>query len=253
MDHQESTGIIIQARMGSHRLPGKVLMPLAGNPILSWVVERSRLAKCVDHVIVATTDLPQDDVIESFCRDRKFPVFRGSETDVLQRYVDCAKTFKIDHVVRITADCPFIEPSVIDGCVRRYIESNADYVQNTRLKKTFPRGLDVEVCSYELLRKISSKQLKNSEREHVTLYIYHHENEYRIETLEAGEEHQGADLRLTVDTPEDYAFCKRITEHFRSAGLNLRVAEVIKFVYANTDIAGINKHIEQKPINGLII
>ena len=202
---ENKTGIVIQARMGAERLPGKILKLLAEDqPVLKWVVERCRKATRAQQVIVATTVQPADDIVEKFCRDEQISCFRGSETDVFSRYVECARKFQLDASVRVTADCPFLSPEVIDLCIQRFWDSGCDYVNNSRLAMTYPRGLDVEVVSAAALERLAKKNLTASEKEHVTLYIYRHPDEFRIETVLAAPDFFAPDLRMTLDTQDDF-------------------------------------------------
>ncbi len=252
--YKNKTGILIQARMGAERLPGKILKPLAGSyPVLKWVVERSRKAREAHQVIVATTVSPADDAVELFCREQRVDFFRGSEPNVFERFFECSRQFELGVIVRVTADCPFLSSETIDACIERFRETGCDYLNNSRLKKTYPRGLDVEVVSMETLQKLSKKKLTRDEQEHVTLYIYEHPEEFHIETIEAGEELREPDLRLTLDTMDDYKLLNAVAERFSEEAFAVDSGRIIRFLRENPEIAGLNRHIEQKKINGKII
>jgi spore coat polysaccharide biosynthesis protein SpsF (cytidylyltransferase family) len=163
------TVAIIQARMGSTRLPGKVLMDLAGEPMLVRVVNRVRRAERLDEVVVATTASPSDDPIFEGCRQRGWAVERGSEKDVLDRYYRAARAHHADVVVRITADCPFVDAGLIDQVVGAFLGGGYDYVSNVLEPRTYPRGLDVEVFRFSALEKAWQEDRDPSWREHVTL------------------------------------------------------------------------------------
>ena len=171
------TVAIIQARMNSSRLPGKVLQDIAGQPMLMRVLERARRAKTVDDVIVATTTDPSDDPIEAVCRERGYLIYRGSMFDVLDRYYGAARLAQADVIVRVTADCPVIDPAVIDQVVEAFHTQNADFACN-RLpppwKRTWPIGLDTEVCSFAGLERAWKEAVLPYEREHVMPFFYDH-------------------------------------------------------------------------------
>lgn len=195
---------IVQARMASSRLPGKVLRELGGEPVLAWVVERCRRALTVNSVLVATTTEPADDPVALLCAERGWPVFRGSQFDVLDRYYQAARWVKADVVVRVTADCPLIDPQVIDQVVREFLERGVDFAAN-RLpppwKRTFPIGLDTEVVSFAALERAWREANLPYEREHVMPYLYEEEGRFKVYVLQAGQDY--GYLRWTVDTPED--------------------------------------------------
>ena len=163
------TVAIIQARMQATRLPGKVLADLEGKPVLRRVVDRARRASTLDAVVVATSDNPADDVLAGFCREFGTDCFRGSRDDVLDRYRRAAECFQAEVVVRLTADCPLLDPQVIDRVVRAYGQGEFDYVSNA-LECTYPDGLDTEVFSYKSLERAWREARRQSEREHVSSY-----------------------------------------------------------------------------------
>lgn len=209
---------IIQARMGSTRLPEKVLLKIAGYPMLEHVVNRTKMAASLDSVVVATSTEPQDDAIANYCDETSVTCFRGSESDVLDRYYEGARAVGADTIVRITADCPLIAPEVIDRVVRRYRESSADYATNI-LYYTYPDGLDVEVFSYGALERAWESAKTNYEREHVTPYIQECDefNCLNVENLVDLSEYSFYDedqvLRWTVDYPSDIEFVRDIYGH----------------------------------------
>ena len=201
---------IIQARMGSSRLPGKVLLDLAGRPVLWQVVSRVRKARLVDKVLVATTDQPSDEPIRRFCADQGTDCFGGSEQDVLDRFVQAARfagATDSDAIVRITADCPLIDPDVIDQVVMLYLESDADYVSNIN-PPTFPDGLDVEVFRFSALLTAWREAKLVSEREHVTPYLRNHPEKFSARNLT--HDTDLSTLRWTLDEPADYALLQRL-------------------------------------------
>ena len=235
---------IIQARLGSTRLPGKVLRPLAGEPMLARVVERVRRAKRIHEVVVATTDRAADDPIAEFCQKRRWPVFRGSETDVLDRYVQAARTFSADAVVRITSDCPLIDPGVLDLVVSKFVEEQpeSEYLSNTFPRRTFPRGLDLEVIRRDVLERCHLEATGSWNREHVTALIYQNPDRYRISSVSAQADYSG--YRWTVDTPEDLVLIEKLYSHFGHDTFSWQ--EALAAMEAHPDWLMINSHVEQK-------
>ncbi len=234
-------GIIIQARMGASRLPGKVLKDLGGKPVLWHMVERCKHSKLANAVIVATSTEKADDAINQFCQSNNIEVYRGSQLDVLNRFASCAKEYELDVVVRITADCPLIDPAVIDGCIKMFLEGNADYVSNV-LNRNFPRGLDCEIFSAEALSSANENANLPAEREHVTLYII---KNGKTLTYEMPENLLG-DFRLTLDEEKDYEMLSLIYNKFYEQNKIINAAEVITFLKQHPEIATINSTIKQK-------
>jgi glutamate-1-semialdehyde aminotransferase/spore coat polysaccharide biosynthesis protein SpsF (cytidylyltransferase family) len=202
---------IVQARMGSSRLPGKTLADVAGRPLLVHVVERVRKARRVDKVVVATTDQSSDDPIAALCRQGGIDCFRGSEDDVLDRFYRTARANTADSVVRITADCPLIDPAVIDKVIARFQVGDCDYVSNT-IRYTYPDGLDTEVCSFAALEQAWGEAKKPSEREHVTPYL--RTEKFRSANVESESPVPLGKYRWTVDYPADLEFVRKIYEAF---------------------------------------
>ncbi len=206
-------GAIIQARMLSTRLPGKVLKKANGIPLLEMVFERAKKAKKLDKVIIATSTKKADDRIEEFCRKRNIEFFRGSEKNVLERFYLAAKKFGFKTVVRITGDCPLIDPETIDDAITRHFESKADYTSNV-FERTFPRGLDVEVFSFGALEKAKNLAKKAGEKEHVTAFIYNHPEIFLLKSLKAEDWRKRPDIRLCVDTEKDFELVEKIFSKF---------------------------------------
>ncbi len=197
---------IIQARMGSSRLPGKVLMDLNGDTVLGLLVRRIRISERVNRIVVATTEKPEDDVIERFARNTGVDLFRGSEDDLLDRFYRAAIMYKAQTIVRITADCPLIDPFIVDKVIELF-DGEYDYVNNT-MEPTFPDGLDVEVFTFACLRDAWENAELPSEREHVTPYIKKHPEKYSLGVYKNGIDY--SDLRWTIDEESDYILVKEI-------------------------------------------
>jgi len=237
---------IIQARMGSTRLPGKVLLDLAGEPMLARDMNRLLRAEMLDEIVVATTVESKDDVIVDLCQERGWLCFRGSEEDVLDRYYRAAKAYHADVVVRITSDCPLIEPQVVDRVVQAFLERQpkVDYVSNTAPRRTFPRGLDTEVMRFNALERAWREDDDLAWREHVTPYIRRHPELFQTYGILNDEDLSA--MRWTVDTPEDLAFVRRIYGYFGHDRFSWR--EVLALLEANPGWLSINRGIEQKTI-----
>ena len=237
---------IIQARMGSSRLPGKVLMPIGGEPMLYRVVVRARRAKMVGMVVVATTTDPSDDPVAAFCRERGFPCFRGDPMDVLDRYYQAALNFKAATVVRLTADCPLIDPNEIDRTIKAFFDSNVDFAAN-RLpppwERTTPIGMDTEVVTFNALARAWQEADKKYEREHVMPYLYDEAGRFRI--LLVDHEPDIGHLRLTVDTVEDLMLIRKIYQNFNNAD-DFSWPDILMLLEKHPEYLQINANIPHK-------
>jgi spore coat polysaccharide biosynthesis protein SpsF len=239
------TALIVQARMTSTRLPGKVLKEVLGRPLLDYQVERLRRVRLQDGLIIATTVNTTDEPLVAFCEERKIPYYRGSEDDVLARYLEAAETFDVANIVRITSDCPLIDPEIVDRVIGTFFNNreNTDYVANT-LERTFPRGLDCEIFSSDLLREIDKLATDSSEREHVTSYIYKHLEKYRLMNV-AGEEDLSR-YRWTVDTAEDFELIRRILTELYPVKPEFSTRDCLELLERHPDWNDINRHVRQK-------
>jgi spore coat polysaccharide biosynthesis protein SpsF len=237
---------IIQARMGSSRLPGKVLKDIGGEPMLFRVVARTRHAQTIGRVVVATTTDPSDDPVFNFCRRQGFPVFRGDPFDVLDRYYQAATSFGADTVVRLTADCPLIDPAEIDRTVRAFQAAKIDFAAN-RLpppwKRTTPIGMDTEVVTMAALARAWREADAKYAREHVMPYLY--EEPGRFKTLLVDHDPDWGELRLTVDTPEDLELVRRIYALFGN-GSDFSMADIVDLLAAHPELSEINATIQHK-------
>jgi len=199
---------IIQARMSSSRLSGKVLLPILGKPVIWHIFERMKFSKKIDMICVSTSTNPKDDKIEEFCRLNNIEVVRGSEENLVSRHLDAAKKFNVDAIVRITADCPFVDPEIIDELIEIY-ENNldADYISNT-IKRTYPIGLDIEIIPTRVLEKFLPKSENPIFYEYfIGLHMIDNQNEFKCIGLELSEQKT---FRWTLDYEEDYEFVKKI-------------------------------------------
>ncbi|MDQ6799050.1 MAG: GNAT family N-acetyltransferase [Actinomycetota bacterium] len=203
----------VQARMGSTRLPGKVLADLGNRPMLAFMLDRLR-SLAVDHLVVATSTRPQDDAVADVSAAAGVEVVRGSESDVLSRYCAVLDTFPADSVVRLTGDCPLVDPEIIQGVLELHRARGAEYTSNV-LPRTFPKGLDVEVVDAAALRQAADESVDPGEREHVTPFIYRRPERFRLANF-SNPEHLG-DERWTVDTPADLALVRQVVDRLGSA------------------------------------
>ena len=237
------TVIIVQARMGSSRLPGKVLLDLAGEPMLVRVVNRLRRTPA-DEVVIATTSNPADDQIENLCSQRNIACFRGSENDVLDRYYQAAKQYKADTVVRVTSDCPVVDPQLTSRLIHEFSERlpNIDCASTVLPVRTYPRGLDAEAFSFAVLRKLWTEDKSPAGREHVTPFIHRNLDQFRVHGITNSTD--CSYLRWTVDTPEDFDLIDKIYGAFQHDRFSWQ--EVLALLEGHTDWLEINSHIEQK-------
>lgn len=235
---------IIQARMGSTRLPGKILKPLAGQPVLARVVDRVRRSRRIGEVVVATTTLPADDAIADLCRSRGWACERGSEEDLLDRYYRAAVAHHADVIVRITSDCPVIDPGVTDSVIDAFLASPCDYASNTLEPRTFPRGLDTEVMSFAALERAWREDRDPAWREHVTPYLYRYPDRFRLRRV--ANDRDLSFHRWTLDTPEDYELLRRIYDALGSDAFSW--TDVLRLFDEHPDWIEINRNVVQKRV-----
>ncbi|WP_425448038.1 cytidylyltransferase domain-containing protein [Dethiothermospora halolimnae] len=238
---------IIQARMGSTRLPGKVMMNLCGKTILAHVINRVKQSKLIDEIIVATTCKEKDDAIKDESKKNGVKVFRGSENDVLSRYYYASKENGGDTIIRITSDCPLIDPYLIDEMLDFYIKNDYDMVTNATKDlslRTYPRGLDTEIFSFENLKDAFNNANKLNEREHVTPYLYKNSERtyyYRNNT-------DYSNHRWTLDTIDDFKLIKEIYEKLYDGHHDFYFKDILKLFKQYPKLMNINSHIKQKNI-----
>jgi spore coat polysaccharide biosynthesis protein SpsF len=253
---------IVQARMGSSRLPGKVMLDIAGLPMLERVVERTKRASLLEGVVVATTNEAQDDAVANFCRERGYPVHRGSLHDVLDRFYQAARVFEAEAVVRITADCPVIDPGLIDGIVREFTLSSVDFAAN-RLPppwhRTYPIGLDIEVVTFSALERAWKQADQKSQREHVMPYFYEgipvdafdltrtslavSPRGFRVMLVNHVPDY--GSKRWTVDTAEDLALMQRVYARFEGRD-DFSWQDVLALFEREPELANINSNVVHK-------
>jgi spore coat polysaccharide biosynthesis protein SpsF len=231
--------------MASTRLPGKVLMDINGKPMLLRVIERIKHSKLNQKIIIATSINKEDDEIYDFARSEHIDVFRGSQSDVLHRYYKAAENFNVDVIVRVTADCPLIDPYVMDLVIQGFLDNNKTIVTNAGIdldKRTYPRGLDVEVFSFDALLLANKKADQKYQREHVTPYLYQDINGVSI----VMNNDNLSNHRWTVDTLEDMEFIRKVYSGFDSELDNLDYKNIILYLENNPNLLKINDFVVQK-------
>lgn len=236
---------IVQARMTSTRLPGKVLMKVLGKPLLRYELERLTRVPSLDELVVATTKNDCDDPVIALCERMGVSSFRGSEFDVLSRYHEAAALHGAEAVVRFTADCPLIDPNLSDSVIRRFLDcaGELDYC-SLNTDDSYPRGVDTEVFSAAVLTEAFNEGTTESDREHVTYFILRRPERYGILRM-TGDKNRSA-YRLTVDTPEDFALVSKIIETLYPRNPDFTIDDIIALLEADPELAEINGGVRQK-------
>ena len=241
------TVAIIQARMSSSRLPGKVLKEIAGKSMLEHVIERAQQVKLIDQVLVATTTDPSDDAIETLCKKNGYSYYRGSLHDVLDRYYQAAKQAQADVIVRFTADCPLLDAAVVEKTIQTFLDEKVDFAANRLpppFKRTYPIGLDTEVCTFAALERAWKEAKENFEREHVMPYLYQEPRRFKIIRVD-NEIDYGA-WRFTVDTQEDLDLVRKVFDHFGNKPFNW--LDVVHYLEDHPEIARLNADVVHKTV-----
>lgn len=231
---------ILQMRIGSTRLPKKILKNIAGKPMLWHFTNRVKKAKLIDEIIIATTTKDEDDMIVKWARSNGLKHYRGSTEDVLDRFYQTATKFKAEVIVRVTPDCPLIDPEVMDKVIKYFLDGDFDYVSNT-IKRNYPDGLDTEVFSYDALKKAWKEAKMASEREHVTPYIWKHPKMFKIGSVECEEDL--SHMRWCVDTERDLEFVREIYKRLYKEGKVFHMSDVLKLLKKHPELMEINKGI----------
>jgi spore coat polysaccharide biosynthesis protein SpsF len=236
---------IIQARMASTRLPGKVLLKVCGKTMLEHLLGRLQRSRRLSGTIVATSTGPQDNAIEAELQRLKVACFRGSEEDVLARYAGAAEQWPADAYVRLTADCPLFDAQLLDRMIDRFLDAGCDYLSNT-LERTYPRGLDAEIFRKSALEEATLCARQPHEREHVTPYIIEHRERFRHASFKG--EKDFSHYRWTLDTPEDLQFIRAVYEALYPRNADFSTEDVLKLLAERPELAKLNAHIEQKKV-----
>jgi len=242
-------GITIEARMGATRLPGKTLKPLHGKPMLERMIERLKRVKLADVIVIATTDSPNDLPIVALAKKLGVGYFQGSEEDVLGRVLKAAQKYEIDLIVETCADCPAIDPGVIDMQIKTFLENNVDYV-GCHLVKTYPLGLDGKLFATKTLEEVASITNDPADRENVSLYIYEHPRKYRILNIEAKGRQRRPDLRLVVDHQEDFDLIEIIYKKLYDKKPDFNYDDILDLLERRPELAKLNKDVNNIAVAG---
>ena len=242
----QSVIAIIQARMGSTRLPGKVLLDIEGESMLTRVMSRLGRSNLLDKLVVATTALSRDDELADYCETQNWFFHRGDEDDVLDRYYQTAVAHQADIIVRITSDCPLIDPDVVDDLVRQFLahQPDVDYMSNFEPERTYPRGLDAEILTFSALERAWQEDKNPAWREHVTPYIYRNRDQFEVKGYVNNVDY--STKRWTVDTPEDLTFVRQIYASFGHDRFSW--LELLERLRMHPEWERINHDVEQKKI-----
>lgn len=246
-DDKRKIGAIIEARMTSTRLPGKVLMPLAGKPALERIIERLKRSQYLDEVIVATTANPDDDAIVSLAEKLKIRYFRGSENDVLDRVLKAAQTFEVDIIVEITGDCPLVDWRLVDRGIDELLEKQLDYSANNTVF-SYPDGFDVRVFKSSVLEKASELTSDPIDHVHVSTFIPAHPEIFKTINWVAEPDCHRPEWRLTLDEAADYRLIDLIFSRLLPVNEDFSAREVIDFLNKNPELLEINKNVKAKEI-----
>jgi spore coat polysaccharide biosynthesis protein SpsF len=241
------TCAIIEARMTSSRLPGKILLPIMQRPLLELLIERLKRAPSLDEIIVATTSNPTDDIVEELTSQIGVKCFRGSEEDVLNRVLGAAEKNHCDVIVEITGDCPLIDPEIVENLIRIYHTNNYDYVSNI-LKIPYPIGMDTQVFSTAVLQKVAALTDDPVDHEHVSLFIYEHPEIFSLYNVESDLPEKYSNLRLTVDTQEDFELIQKIYESLYPKNPSFILKDILEFLDKREELLNIYRHILQKRV-----
>ena len=235
----------IEARMTSSRLPGKVLMPCQGQPMLALMIERLRRVPSLDGIVIATTINASDDPIEALADRLGVGCWRGSEDDVMARVLDAATAFKADVIVETTGDCPLIDPDIVETCIRRYLELGVDYLSNV-LERGFPIGMDTQVFATAVLRDAAGRTSDPTDHEHVSLFIYRHPELYTLANVAAPPHHFDPELRLTLDTRQDFELIDRIFGALYADNPGFGLDAILAAIKANPQWRTLNAQVEHR-------
>jgi len=234
--------------MTSSRLPGKVLLPVRGRPMLTYLVERLRRVPSIQKIVLATTVNRIDDTLEDFARQIGISCFRGSEVDVMQRVIDAADSVQTDIIVEITGDCPIIDPRIVEQTIRIFFHNDCDYATNAHVR-SYPDGMDVQVYALETLKRSAALTRDPLDREHVTSYIRQHPELFRQVNLVAPPDLHWPELGLTLDEVQDYELLKTLIEYFGEDHPDFGCREVIGLLRARPEWVAINQMVRRKGIS----
>lgn len=238
----------IEARMTSSRLPGKVLLPLGGKPALERMIERIRFARYIDEIVVATTVNDADDPIVELCERVGAGYFRGSEDDVLERVLGAAHEYDADYICELTGDCPLIDPVIIDSTITSHLRGTYDYTSSNLFHYTFPIGFDTQIFATPVLEKVAGLTDDPIDRVHVSCFIYHNPKIFKLNGHNANPEEFGPQIRLTLDTKEDYEVIKTVFEALHREGDFFSARGIMAWLKKNPEILEVNRKVRKKAL-----
>jgi spore coat polysaccharide biosynthesis protein SpsF len=239
---------IIEARMTSSRLPGKVLMEINKKPVLWYLIRRLKKIKKINNIILATTTNKEDDELVNLAKKNKIKFYRGSEHDVMQRVLFAARKFKTDIIVSITGDCPIIDYNLVSQCLNSFLKNNVDYLSNSNIR-SYPDGMDVQVYNYQALRKSYSLTRSMVDKEHVTLHIRKNPNKFKILNLVAPSELHYPNLGLTLDYYQDFILIKKLINFFnKKKNYYFTCEDILKIYKKNKFFFKINKKMKRNVV-----
>lgn len=231
---------IVQARISSSRLPGKVLKPILGKPMILHELERLKHSKCIDKIVLATSQDESDKALADVVVANGIDVYRGSLEDVLDRYYQCARQYQPDHVVRITGDCPVIDWRIVDAAIGEHLKEENAYTNTT---EQFPDGMDTEIVRFSVLKQAWEQARLSSEREHVTLYIRNHENEFQCGRISCPQDF--SHMRWTVDERQDYEFIRQVYEALYPINKDFSMQDILRLLESRPELLAINQGIQR--------
>lgn len=229
MSKKSNIGCVVIARTGSSRLPGKVLMPVKNESMIIWLLKRISKIKYFKSIVVATSKKKEDNIIEKIVLKNKFKIFRGSEKNVVQRLYQASKKFKFDTVVEITADCPLIDPEIIEYCIETYLNNSAEYLNNCYIR-SYPDGMDIQIFNIKILKKTLQLTKRPEELEHIGLYQMRNQSKFKTMNLISPKELHYPKLGLTLDETNDYILIKKIIENLGKKDRFFSCKKIINFL-----------------------
>jgi len=247
----KKVGAIVQARMGSTRLPGKVLKNLSKNySVLGLLIERLKISKELDKIIIATTSNENNKAIIEEVKKYNVDWYIGDEENVLKRYYDAAKKYKLNIIIRITSDCPFVDPKILDDMIKFYKLNSYDYIRNVDETTNFSRGFEIEIFNFEALEKAFKNAKSKPEKEHVTYYLYTHPEEFSVFSYNIEDLEKFDDLRLTIDEKDDLEMCREVCKNLfeNSKSIDFSIYDILDIIKKNPELMNVNKHVQHKNI-----
>jgi spore coat polysaccharide biosynthesis protein SpsF len=239
---------IIQARMGSQRLPGKVLLRIIGKSVISHIINRLGFCKQIDEVILAVPDTKDNDILEKFAVENSIKYYRGSENDVLERFYLAAKENNCDVIVEVTGDKPLIDPNIVDLAIKRHLKENGNNKFTHYIPDSLPIGLDAGIIDFGVLKTAHENAKKNYQREHITSYFYENPDIFKIISIKPPKTLKNPGLRLTLDTIEDFKLINKIYSDLYNKGEIFQSREIFKLIEKQPELKKINSHIIQRTV-----